>query len=167
MLAASTIGPGSVVILSKSGAQFDLKLAWTVLVGAAAAFVMSEGAGRLYLISGHDLGGAMRVHFGVEGRTPLISHLMAWCLVFCGVVISCGQAVGAMAGKQSSLGADSSADREGARKAQERGAIAGSSVSTVEASAVVTQHVVHAAEKGDVRTVSGYLEYHNDFDRCL
>ena len=73
MLAASTIGPGSVVILSKSGAQFDLKLAWTVLVGAAAAFVMSEGAGRLYLISGHDLGGAMRVHFGWRWPAGLAS----------------------------------------------------------------------------------------------
>ena len=32
MLAASTIGPGSVIVLSKAGADYDLELLWAVLV---------------------------------------------------------------------------------------------------------------------------------------
>jgi Mn2+/Fe2+ NRAMP family transporter len=97
MLAASTIGPGSVIVLSKSGADFDLQLLWAVLVASIVAYTLQEGAARLYIVSGLSFGSAVRFNFGKDGKIPYISYFMAIGIVVSNTVISAGQSVGAMA----------------------------------------------------------------------
>ena len=45
ILTASTIGPGTVAMCSKAGADFKTALLWCVLVASVVAFVLQEGAG--------------------------------------------------------------------------------------------------------------------------
>ena len=45
ILTASTIGPGTVAMCSKAGADFKTSLLWCVLVASVVAFVLQEGAG--------------------------------------------------------------------------------------------------------------------------
>ena len=97
MLAASTIGPGSVIVLSKSGADYGLELLWAVVVASVVAFTLQEGAARLYIVSGLSFGEACRFHFGKDGKVPPISYVMAVGIVVSNIVIECGQSVGAMA----------------------------------------------------------------------
>ena len=52
ILTASTIGPGTVAMCSKAGADFKTALLWCVLVASVVAFVLQEGAGRLTLVGG-------------------------------------------------------------------------------------------------------------------
>ena len=47
MLAASTIGPGTVVVCSKSGADFGLDLVWALVLASFVAYVLQEGSARL------------------------------------------------------------------------------------------------------------------------
>ena len=42
MLAACTIGPGTVVVCSKSGADYQLQLQWTLVAASFVAFVLQK-----------------------------------------------------------------------------------------------------------------------------
>jgi Mn2+/Fe2+ NRAMP family transporter len=97
MLAASTIGPGSVIVMSKSGAEFDLQLLWAVIVGSIVAYTLQEGAARLFIVSGLNFGSACRFYFGKDGKTPVINYFLAFGIVISNTVITAGQSVGAMA----------------------------------------------------------------------
>lgn len=70
MLAASTIGPGTVVTCSKSGADFGLKLVWALVLASFVAYVLQEGSARLAIVSGFNLGQAMRAHLGPSSPSP-------------------------------------------------------------------------------------------------
>ncbi|KAL1527819.1 hypothetical protein AB1Y20_009202 [Prymnesium parvum] len=56
MLTASTIGPGTVAMCAKAGADTHEKLLWCVLVASTVAWVLQETAGRLTLVSNMSLG---------------------------------------------------------------------------------------------------------------
>ena len=60
VLTASTIGPGTVTMCSKAGADYGALLFWCVIVAAIVAWVMQEGTGRLTIASGLTLGEAVR-----------------------------------------------------------------------------------------------------------
>eukprot|EP00035_Acanthoeca_spectabilis_P010238 m.181345 g.181345 ORF g.181345 m.181345 type:complete len:540 (+) comp14963_c0_seq2:2063-3682(+) len=67
-LAACTIGPGTVVVCAKAGADFKLHLIWTVVLASFVAFVLQKEAGRLTIESKMSLGTAIRRHFGRGSR---------------------------------------------------------------------------------------------------
>jgi NRAMP (natural resistance-associated macrophage protein)-like metal ion transporter len=56
MLSATTIGPGTVVISAKAGAEYDLRLVWALVVASFVAFVLTEGSARLTLLTGKTFG---------------------------------------------------------------------------------------------------------------
>lgn len=56
VLTASTIGPGTVAVCSKAGADHKGKLVWCVVIAACIAWTLQEGAGRLTIASGRTLG---------------------------------------------------------------------------------------------------------------
>ena len=70
MLAASTVGPGTVIMCSKSGSEFGLQLLWALLVASVVAYTMQEGSARLSIVSGLDFGQAMQSY----GSFGLGSH---------------------------------------------------------------------------------------------
>ena len=64
MLAASTIGPGSVIVCSDVGASHGLNLIWCLAVASYVAYTLQEASARMCIISGMGLGRAMRYRFG-------------------------------------------------------------------------------------------------------
>ena len=56
MLAACTVGPGTVVTCARAGAEFDLQLIWALLFASLLAYTLQEGTARLTIVSGRSLG---------------------------------------------------------------------------------------------------------------
>eukprot|EP00040_Diaphanoeca_grandis_P032194 m.194656 g.194656 ORF g.194656 m.194656 type:complete len:711 (+) comp32539_c0_seq1:146-2278(+) len=71
MLAACTIGPGTVVMCSKAGAESGLKLVWVLVAASYVAFMLQKEAARLTLESGKTFGEAIRIHFGTPGSNKV------------------------------------------------------------------------------------------------
>jgi manganese transport protein len=80
MLAACTVGPGTVVVCAKAGADYDLQLMWTLMFASVAAFVMQREAARLSIQSGMSFGQAIRLRFGTTesaatGGVPCVAYM--------------------------------------------------------------------------------------------
>ena len=63
MLAATTVGPGTVVVASNIGADFDFELVWVIYIASCVAFTLQEGAARLTIVSGLNLGESLRYKY--------------------------------------------------------------------------------------------------------
>ena len=78
MLAATTVGPGTVVVASKIGADFDFELVWVIYIASCVAFTLQEGAARLTIVSGLNLGESLRYKYQNKavgfGKRPRPSH---------------------------------------------------------------------------------------------
>ena len=66
MLAAGTVGPGTVVVCPRSGVEYQLHLAWTVILASILAYILQEGGARLTLVSGKTLGQCLQKKFGIS-----------------------------------------------------------------------------------------------------
>ena len=96
VLTASTIGPGTVTMCSKSGADYGATLIWAVVISAAIALVLQEGSGRLTIASGKSLGEAVRAL--TPSGVPLLGrHLFAAGCVVGNFAYEANNVVGAMA----------------------------------------------------------------------
>jgi len=63
MLAACTVGPGTVVTCARAGAEFGLQLIWALLFASLLAYTLQEGTARLTIVSGKSLGQCLRVKY--------------------------------------------------------------------------------------------------------
>ena len=63
MLAANTIGPGTVVTCARAGAEFELHLVWVLIFASLLAFTLQEGTVRLTITSGLSLGQCLRTKY--------------------------------------------------------------------------------------------------------
>jgi manganese transport protein len=93
VIAAAFIGPGTVTTAARAGSDFGFALAWALLFSTVACVVLQEASGRLTVLTGHELGEAIRRRFA--GRVSL--------LLSAGVVLGCaayeaGNLLGAVAG---------------------------------------------------------------------
>ena len=68
MLAACTVGPGTVVTCARAGAEYGLQLSWSLLVASILAYVMLEASARLTIVSGLSLGQCLQIKYQ-HGRT--------------------------------------------------------------------------------------------------
>ena len=84
MLAACTVGPGTVVTCARAGAEFDLSLIWALVFATAMAFTLQEGTARLTIVSGRSLGQCLRVKY--RHSTKLFNAAII-CWVVAGLVI--------------------------------------------------------------------------------
>ena len=66
MLAAGTVGPGTVVVCARSGVEYQLHLAWTLIFASILAYTLQEGGARLTLVSGKTLGQCLQKKFGIS-----------------------------------------------------------------------------------------------------
>ena len=96
VLTASTIGPGTVTMCSKAGADYGAQLLWAVCIAAAVAWIMQEGSGRLTLVSGRSLGDAVR-HLTPSGVPRIGRHLFAAFCVVGNFAYECNNFAGTMA----------------------------------------------------------------------
>ncbi len=98
VIAAAFIGPGTITTCVSAGAQFDLQLLWTLGFSTIACLVLQEASARVTIITGRDLGGAIRQRLRGRRIGPL-----ALLLVLGGILLGCaayeaGNILGAVAG---------------------------------------------------------------------
>lgn len=98
VIAAAFIGPGTVTTAAAAGAGFGLALLWTLVFSTTACLVLQEASARLTLISGRNLGQALRQRYpaGFTGTAVLL-------LVLGAIVLGCaayeaGNILGGVAG---------------------------------------------------------------------
>jgi Mn2+/Fe2+ NRAMP family transporter len=98
VIAAAFIGPGTVTTAAAAGAGFGLVLLWTLVFSTVACLVLQEASARLTLVSGRNLGQALRHRYptGFTGTAVLL-------LVLGAIVLGCaayeaGNILGGVAG---------------------------------------------------------------------
>jgi Mn2+/Fe2+ NRAMP family transporter len=97
MLAASTVGPGTVVVCAKAGTDFGLSLVWAMFIASVVAYTLQEAAARLSIASGCGLGQAMRVRYGKNGEPPAICKVSTLAITVGNSAYQANNFVGAMA----------------------------------------------------------------------
>lgn len=100
MISAAFIGPGTVATAASAGAGFGYALIWALVFSTIACYVLQEASARITVVSGLNLGEAMRQEYGHTkiGRFTIYLALIA-------VVTGCaayeaGNILGAVAGVQ-------------------------------------------------------------------
>ena len=81
MLAASTVGPGTVVTCARAGAEYHLSLLSWLVVASLMAFTLQEGAARLTIVSGRSLGECLRAKGGGSVARLLHTSWLCWLVV--------------------------------------------------------------------------------------
>jgi len=61
VIAAAFIGPGTVTTAARAGSDFRFALAWALLFSVVACLVLQEASGRLTVLTGRELGDAIRL----------------------------------------------------------------------------------------------------------
>jgi len=104
VIAAAFIGPGTVTTAGAAGARFGPALLWTLLFSTLACLLLQEASARLTIVTGLDLGQALRERYrgGATGTGVLL-------LVLGAIVVGCaayeaGNVLGGVAG--AALGVD-------------------------------------------------------------
>lgn len=109
MLAASTVGPGTVVKCAEAGAEQGLQLLWALVFATALAYTLQEGAVRLTVNCGHSLGQCLRIKYRGVGEV-LDAAAICWVVsvsVYVGnTLYQCNNWAGGMDAVYSLPGAD-------------------------------------------------------------
>ncbi|RMD96348.1 MAG: divalent metal cation transporter, partial [Calditrichaeota bacterium] len=98
IISAAFIGPGTVTTAAKAGASYRFALLWALLFSTLACLILQEASARITIVSGRNLGQALRdqFHGGVAGFAVLI-------LVLGAIILGCaayeaGNILGGVAG---------------------------------------------------------------------
>jgi Mn2+/Fe2+ NRAMP family transporter len=98
VIAAAFIGPGTVTTAARAGSDFGYALAWALAFSTVACLVLQEASGRVTVLTGQELGDAIRMRF-------LRSRWAGWVprALAAGVVLGCaayeaGNLLGGVAG---------------------------------------------------------------------
>lgn len=79
MLAACTVGPGTVVTCARAGAEYGYNLIWALIFASILAFTLQEGTARLTIVSGKSLGQCLRVKYR-HGPKILGTAVVCWAV---------------------------------------------------------------------------------------
>ena len=98
VIAAAFIGPGTVTTAARAGSDFRFALAWALLFSTVACLVLQEASGRITVLTGKELGEAMRARFAASRWGRAVPAVVA-----VGVVLGCaayeaGNLLGGVAG---------------------------------------------------------------------
>jgi len=97
MLAACTVGPGTVVTCARAGAEYDLSLIWALIFASALAYTLQEGTARLTIVSGKSLGQCLRVKYRHGAKihdTAVVCWLVAVFVFFGNTLYECNNWAG-------------------------------------------------------------------------
>ena len=96
VITAAFIGPGTLTTAAGAGARFSYDLLWTVVFATVACLVLQEGAARLSILSGKDLGTLIR---GQRGKVWVVArYLTGISVIFGCVAYQSGNVAGAVSG---------------------------------------------------------------------
>jgi len=98
VIAAAFIGPGTVTTAARAGSDFRFALAWALLFSVVACLVLQEASGRITVLTGKELGGAIRLRFGGSRAGRWIPALVAAGLILGCAAYEAGNLLGGVAG---------------------------------------------------------------------
>ena len=98
ILAAAFIGPGTVTTAASAGAGFRYALLWSLLFSTIACLVLQEAAARLTVVSGHDLGRAIRLQYSGGLKGAAVLGLVLGAIVLGCAAYEAGNILGGAAG---------------------------------------------------------------------
>jgi Mn2+/Fe2+ NRAMP family transporter len=98
VIAAAFIGPGTVTAAASAGSSHGYSLLWALLFSSAACLLLQEASARITVVSGRDLGQALRRRHG-EGLTGLaLLALVLGAIVFGCAAYEVGNVLGGVSG---------------------------------------------------------------------
>ena len=98
VISAAFIGPGTVTTAAKAGAEYGYQLLWALLFSTVACIVLQEAAARLTLVSGLNLGQAIRRRYHGTSRYVWVVVLVTGAIILGSAAYETGNILGALAG---------------------------------------------------------------------
>jgi Mn2+/Fe2+ NRAMP family transporter len=98
VIAAAFIGPGTVTTAARAGSDFRFALAWALLFSVIACLVLQEAAGRITILTGRELGEAIRARFAGSGWGRWLPALAAIGIILGCAAFEAGNLLGGVAG---------------------------------------------------------------------
>ena len=98
VIAAAFIGPGTVTTAARAGSDFRFALAWALLFSVIACLVLQEASGRITVLTGKELGGAIRGRFAGSGWGAAVPVLAAVGIILGCAAYEAGNLLGGVAG---------------------------------------------------------------------
>ncbi|MGH7457734.1 MAG: NRAMP family divalent metal transporter [Longimicrobiaceae bacterium] len=98
VIAAAFIGPGTVTTAAAAGAAHGTALLWALAFSTVATVVLQEAAARLTVVSGKDLGQAIRDRSAGTPAGPLVLLLVLGAIVLGNAAYEAGNILGGGAG---------------------------------------------------------------------
>lgn len=100
VIAAAFIGPGTVTTAASAGAQFRYALLWALVFSTLATVVLQEASARVTVVSGRNLGEAIRAQFRGSAFGAMVLVLVLGAVVLGNAAYEAGNILGAVAGLQ-------------------------------------------------------------------
>lgn len=104
VLAAAFIGPGTVTTCASAGAAHGYLLLWALTFSTVATLVLQEAAARLTVVSGRNLGEALRETYRVGASGLLVLLLVVGAIILGSAAYEAGNILGAVEGSRLSTG---------------------------------------------------------------
>ncbi len=98
VISAAFIGPGTITTASKAGADFGYSLLWALVFSTLACLVLQETVARLTIVSGKNLGAAIRHQYKNTPYFTLILILIIGAIIIGSAAYETGNILGAVAG---------------------------------------------------------------------
>jgi Mn2+/Fe2+ NRAMP family transporter len=98
VIAAAFIGPGTVTTAARAGSDFRFALCWALLFSVLACIVLQEAAGRISVLTGSELGPAIRGRFARSKLGRAVPLLVAVGIILGCAAYEAGNLLGGVAG---------------------------------------------------------------------
>jgi len=98
VIAAAFIGPGTVTTAARAGSDFGFTLAWALLFSTVACGVLQEASGRITVLTGEELGAAIRARFAGSTGAGWVPTLVAGGVILGCAAYEAGNLLGGVAG---------------------------------------------------------------------
>ena len=98
VIAAAFIGPGTVTTAASAGSRFGFALLWALVFSTASCLVLQEASARLTLVSGLNLGEALRRQYPAGFRGTAVLLLVLGSILLGCAAYEAGNILGGVAG---------------------------------------------------------------------
>jgi manganese transport protein len=100
VIAAAFIGPGTVTTAAAAGAQYQYTLLWALLFSTIACLLLQESSARITVVSGRDLGQALRERYRTSSLGRSILLLLFGAVLFGCAAYEAGNILGGVVGAE-------------------------------------------------------------------
>ncbi len=104
VIAAAFIGPGTVTTAASAGASYGLALLWALVFSTGACLVLQEASARLTVVSGRNLGQALREQYQTGARKGAVLLLVLGAIVAGCAAYEAGNILGGVSGAAMATG---------------------------------------------------------------